>query len=69
MTDLDEANLVLMRAQGFKDPVHAIAGESEYGVDVPANEPLDQQIRYSFGTIYFEILVRLAGGEVRLWVI
>ena len=41
---LDEADLVLVRAQRLEDAVDAVAGEAEDRVHAPVDQPLDQQI-------------------------
>ena len=43
VVDQDEPDSVLVAPEGLHDPVDAVAGQAEDGVDPPVDEPLDQQ--------------------------
>ena len=43
--DQEEADLVLVPAQRFHDPVDPVPGQAEDGVDAPVGQPLDQCFR------------------------
>src|SRR5205807_4886345 len=45
---LDEADLLLPRAQRFHDAVDAVARDAEHGVDAPIQQGLDQHVGCGF---------------------
>src|SRR5947209_7386082 len=49
VADLDEPDFVLAHAQGFHDPVDAVAGYTKDGVDAPIHQGFDEHI----GCIHF----------------
>jgi len=44
VVDEHEADLVLIPPQGLHDPVDAVPGQPEDGVNAPVSQPLDQSI-------------------------
>lgn len=48
VVDEDEADLVPVAAQALHDPVDAVAGQSEDGVDAPGDETFDEQLGSNF---------------------
>ena len=49
VSNVDEADLVLALAERFHDAVDAVTWKSEDGVDVPVDEPLDEDVRRGLG--------------------
>ncbi len=49
VANLDEADLLLVRAQGLHDPVDAVAGQAEHDVHAPLDQGLDQHVSCGLG--------------------
>jgi len=49
MADLDKANLLLVRSQGFHNAVNAVTRQTEYHVHSPIDQSLNQHVSSSFG--------------------